>query len=145
MVRRITCIVAAICAATLLSLGPESAGRDAPEPPAIILSPKADAMVSQAEDIEGELKVKEGWPVVLVKPDKGNHPWWVQEPVQEMDNGKFSANVQFGDEKTPAGTMFRMIIVVAKNKEEAHKIKAGKRDSLPAGLPKSNTVTVSRK
>ena len=115
------------------------------ERPALILSPKAGAKVGQFEDIEGKLNVKDGWPVVLVQAQVSGQQWYVQGPVEEVAQGKFTANAQFGEEKTKAGTKYRIAIVVAKDKEAAHKFEKGAmKNSLPAGLPRAEYVDVVR-
>jgi hypothetical protein len=111
----------------------------------VILSPKANAKVGQFEEVEGQLNVKEGWPVVLVQPLIGGQPWYVQGEVDEIAEGKFTSKVQCGNEKTKSGTKFRIVIVVAKDKAAAQKFAAGDtRNALPAGLPRSAYVDVVR-
>src|SRR5262245_48865446 len=90
----------------------------------VIASPKGDAKVGQFEEVEGKLNVQEGWPVVLVQPLVGGQPWYVQGAVDEVASGKFTSKVQFGNEKTKAGTKFRIVIVVARDKAAAQKFEA---------------------
>jgi hypothetical protein len=126
-------------AGTLPSAGDENKE----EREAVVLSPKEGAKVSQTEELEGKLNT-EGWPVVLVKPLVADEPWWVQSPVDELNKGKFTTELRFGNEQTKPGTKFRVVIVVAKSKEEAFKFERGMtRAALPAGLPRSVPVTVS--
>jgi len=109
-----------------------------------IVSPKDGAKAAQSEEVEGKLNI-DGWPVVLVQPQAGEKVWWIQEPVEEIDKGKFTVPVRLGDDKTPVGTKFKLVIIVAKDKQEAQKYERGKtRATLPPGLPKSEPVVVSR-
>jgi hypothetical protein len=109
----------------------------------VVLSPKEGGKVSQSEDVDGQLNVP-GWPVLLVKPE-GDQPWWVQSPVDEVVMGKFTSQAQFGEADTKAGTKFKIVVVVAPSKDEARKFERGmKRKSLPAGLPRSEPVSVVR-
>jgi hypothetical protein len=137
-------LVTCVAAIALLAMRtPLCVGADAEKPKASITAPAANADVSQSDEIEGE--VTGGWPVVLVKPAAGEADWWIQAAVNTVDDGKFSAQCQFGDDKTPAGTKFKCIIVVVKDKKAAAEFKRGeKRNSLPAGLPRSTQLTVSR-
>jgi hypothetical protein len=110
----------------------------------VVLSPRDGAKVSQTEEVEGKVTA-EGWPVVFVKPLAGDEPWWTQSPVEELNNGKFTSQVYFGNEQTKAGTKFRVVVVVARNKGEAHKFERGTtRSALPGGLPRSAPVNVTR-
>jgi hypothetical protein len=142
MHRQVTLSFALAATGILFALPPASARPDRSEPPAVITSPSEKARVGTSEEIEGQLAV-EGWPVVLVRPMLPDQPWWVQAPVEEVAKGKFSAQVQLGDGMTEKGTRFRIIVVVAPTREEALKFKRGAtRTSLPAGLPRSEPVTV---
>src|SRR3954466_5575273 len=111
---------------------------------AVIVSPKEAAKVGQVEELEGKV-TGEGWPVVLVQPQADERMWWIQAPVEEMDGGKFTVPIQCGNEQTKVGTKFKLMIVLAKSKEDAHKFERGKtRPALPAGLVRSEPVTVTR-
>lgn len=116
------------------------------DPAAIIVGLKEGAKVEQSEDVNGELK-SDGYPVIFVKPlEGGNQPWWIQAPIEEVTDKKFSGQVQFGADDSKPGTKFRVVIVVAKDKAEALKFERGKtRAALPPGLPKSDPITVVRK
>jgi hypothetical protein len=134
------------CAGAAVVGPPGAAGQDRKEREVTILSPKEGARVGQFEEIEGRRDAKEGWPVVLVQPLAPGQPWWVQAAVEEVTDGKFTANVQIGDDKTKPGTKFRLVVVLAKDREAAQKFEAGMtRNSLPAGLPRSEPVQVVRK
>jgi hypothetical protein len=111
-----------------------------------ILSPTDGARVTAQEAVEGRLKDAQGaWPVAFVKPLVGTEPWWLQGQVEEIENGRFTCDVRFGDLTTRAGTKFRIAIVLVKSKEEALKYRAGDtRLVLPPGLPRSEIVTVVR-
>lgn len=119
-------------------------GQQKKEPVAVIVSPKEGAKVERFGEVEGKLHTKKGWPVVLVQPLVGDEPWWVQPPVKEVEDGAFTVAAYFGNDETTPGTKFRVVIVVAKNKAEAHKLKAGMTlMELPA-LPRSEPVTAVR-
>jgi hypothetical protein len=133
-----------ISVVTLLLLMPRAAGQDDKESKAVVLSPKAGTKVGQFEQIEGKVTGK-GWPVVLVKPLVGGQPWYVQASVEDVSDGKFTIDAQFGDERTEKGTKFRVIILVTKSRKEAANFKPGaKKNAPPAGLPKSEQVDVTR-
>jgi len=146
MVRRTGLFIAAVVALLFGSafLVAEPPDKKEEKKDVVVTSPKEGAKVSQSEEIEGQLNT-EGWPVVFVKPEVGDFPWWVQTPVEEVVKGKFSTTAQFGDAATKPGTRYRIQIVVAKSKEDAMKFERGMtRNALPAGLPRSDPVKVVR-
>jgi len=112
--------------------------------PAEMLSPKEGAAVNRVEEMKGRL-ISGGWPVVLVQPAR--EPWYVQPRVGEPGpDGQFSAQVHFGNEQTPSGTEFRLVIIVARTKEQAEGFAPGAvLGELPGDLPRSEFVTVTRK
>src|SRR4051794_24066333 len=80
------------------------AATDAGQPPeAVVVSPKSQAVVSEVDEVEGRL-AGPGWPVLLVRATSADSPWWVQPPVSEVVDGKFTARVHVGDATTPART-----------------------------------------
>lgn len=112
-------------------------------PPAEVVSPKAGGMVEEFSEVEGRL-MQPGWPVVLIKPP-GDQPWYVQAPVESISDGSFSVPGRFGDAMTKAGTKFRVIIIVAKDKRAAHQYETGAQlKALPPGSLRSETITVTR-
>ena len=117
---------------------------DPKEVPAAVLEPAEGAKVEQSSEVIGEVLVP-GWPVVLVKPLAGDQLWWVQSPVEEVRGGRFTTPVLFGNDETKSGTQFRIVILVAKTKDEAMKFERGQtKGALPPGLPRSEQVTVMR-
>jgi len=124
---------------------PPAAAQGEKKPAAVIEYPKANGTIDQAEELEGRLDAK-GWPVILVRAQAPGQPWWIQPPVDEVaDGGAFKAQCNFGDAMTSKGTKFRVVVVVAKSRDEARKFKAGEtRDTLPPGMPRSDYVNVVR-
>jgi hypothetical protein len=110
-----------------------------------ILEPGQGAEVSRTEDVTGEVRIK-GWPVVFVRALNEGEFWWAQPAVREVsDNGRFAVHCHFGQQGTPPGTTFSVVVVVAPSREEAERFRAGQQfTSLPIGLPKSLAVTVVR-
>lgn len=107
-----------------------------------ISSPRDGEAVEQHSEIDGQISIIEGYPVVFVKPS-GNS-WWVQDPATVTD-GAFSARLNVGNETTPAGTKFHIVVTVARSKSEALKFQPGMElPALPPGLIRSNPITVTR-
>jgi serine/threonine-protein kinase len=116
-----------------------------PKPGFVIESPKAGATVGMKEMITGRME-SEGWPVIFIQADIPGQPWWCQAPVEQVDGGTFTANVVFGDERTPSGMKFRIAGIVTKTREEALKFTMGsQQQSLPEGFPKSAEVMVTHR
>jgi hypothetical protein len=119
-----------------------------PAPVVEILSPSEGAAVTTVGELDGRLHGK-GFPVVLVRPlpDQGQQPWYVQPWIESLDDGKFSAQVFFGDANTPSGTQFRVVALVERSREDAERhFKPGtKLENLPPELARSAFLTVLRR
>jgi hypothetical protein len=127
-------------------LAPGSGGADekTARAPAELVAPKEGATVSEVEEFEGRLG-RDGWPVVLVRPEVEDGPWYVQAPVEEVTDRQFTGRAHFGDKDTPKGTKFILAVLVARTREEAREFKAGTTlKDLPADLPRSRLVAVFR-
>jgi hypothetical protein len=112
--------------------------------PAELVAPKEGAIVAEVEEYEGRL-TNGAWPVVFVRRVAEDELWWVQPPVDEVADGQFTGRAHFGANDVPKGTKFAVVILVAKNKEDARKFKPGTTlKELPADLPRSREVTVFR-
>jgi hypothetical protein len=86
----------------------------------------------------------EGWPVIFVQALISGQPWWCQASVANIDGGRFTTEVVFGDELTPSGTKFRIAGLVTRTREEALKFQIGSKvQALPEGLPRSAEVVVT--
>lgn len=114
------------------------------EPAAVIVSPEKNGTVVRFDEVEGRLNTQ-GWPIVLGKP-RGDD-WWIQPAVEEVKNGRFRVPAFFGNDKPKEGTWFQVVIIVAKDMEEAYReYPTGTTlQALPPGLPRSATITVTLK
>jgi len=114
-----------------------------------LLLPKAADRVARVEDVKGWINLKSGgWPVVIVRPLVDEEPWFVQPEVEGVTKkGLFTTRAYFGDAMTPAGTEFRILILVAPSKKDAEeKYPRGTTfRSLPADLSTSDPVEVIRR
>lgn len=61
-----------------------------------------------------------GLPVVLVKPDISNEPWWVQGQAVPAGPKGFSAKVIFGSVATLPGTRFRVVSILVDPSRERY-------------------------
>lgn len=111
--------------------------------PVTIVSPKDKAAVEQADEVEGRID-QQGWPVVLIKM-AGDHPYYVQPPVESVTDGRFTLGVHYGDAETTPGSRFHIVVLLAKDKQEAGQYEPGSRlKTLPPEVPRSDVVSVSR-
>jgi hypothetical protein len=95
------------------------------------------------EELTGRMEA-EGWPVIFVQAIIPGQPWWCQASVANIDGGKFTTQVVFGDEFTPSRTKFRIAGLIARTREEALKFQIGdKVQALPEGVPRSAEVIVT--
>ncbi len=99
--------------------------------------------VTHQERFTGRLAV-EGHPVILVRADLPDTPWWVQEPVEMLSAKIFRAKGRFGNAKTRPRTRFFLAAIVLPTKEEAEAYEAGQQvRSLPVNVPRSAIVPLS--
>ncbi len=112
----------------------------AQQPPVIITSPKADAVVGVKETVTGTFK--EGWPVVAVKTPNGDV--YVQQMVTAGRDKTFTGEAYFGDkDNTGRGTRYELFTLVAPSQEEAKTLKSGLQKNLPK-WPTTKPVFVFR-
>lgn len=129
-----------LVAALGLVLGPSVRAEETP--PVTILSPKGKDNVERFFELTGKVLTR-GWPVVLIRVDQPDSPWWVQAPVQATTPGSFSAPVRFGNDETPSGREFRVVVLMARTAEEAAQWKPGESvKDLDSGIPRSEEVGV---
>ena len=111
----------------------------------VIERPQQGATVGMREDLTGRIE-SGGWPVIFVQADLPGQPWWCQSHVTNVDGGRFTAKVVFGDEFTPPGTKFRIAGVVTGTRDEALKFNVGSKEYvLPKGFPQSVEVDVTHR
>jgi hypothetical protein len=97
------------------------------------------------EELTGRMEAQ-GWKVIFVQALIPGQPWWCQAPVANLDGGRFTLQVVFGDEFTPSGTRFRIAGLVARTRAEALQFPMGSQvQALPEGLPRSAEVVVTHR
>lgn len=109
---------------------------------ATILKPSHDEKVKRVTDLIG--RVPEGLhPIVLVSVDDHSGLWWVQDPIVMGKGGYFKSIVRFGNDATPQGTKFRVLVVTPRSSQEASGLKTGMSlADLPNGIPRSKEIVV---
>jgi hypothetical protein len=111
----------------------------------VIEIPQQGATVGTREELTGRIEPA-GWPVIFVQADIPGQPWWCQAPVAQVEGGRFTTSVVFGDQFTPSGTKFRVAGIVTRTREEALKFGIGsKEEALPEGYPQSVVVVVTHR
>jgi serine/threonine-protein kinase len=108
----------------------------------VIESPANGSKVTTRTTLVGRF-TREGWPIIYVQSTVSGQPWWLQAPVAEVKDGKFTVPVAFGDQFTPSGTKFRVVLAAARSREEAQAMGIGPQGYvIPAELFQSNEVVV---
>jgi hypothetical protein len=109
---------------------------------ALIVAPARGTKVKSRHELVGKLLTR-GYPIVLVRANQPGSQWWVQHPIQTTAPQTFQAKLQIGNERTPNGTEFRVVVMVAETEQEALRFKPGEPvRSLPVGVPRSAEVRV---
>ena len=144
MLQRSISLVIPLALSCLCDVGRGENKQQAEPLPVELVVPKEGATVSDVEELEGRL-TKDGWPVIVVQPQFEGASWWVQPSVEEVVEKQFTGRAHFGDKDTPKGAKFILVVLVAKNRNEARKFKTGMTlKELPPDLPRSKEVTVLR-
>lgn len=78
-----------------------------------------------------------GWPVVLVRSSFDDEEWWAQ-PISGRRGAQITARVHFGNDTTPRGTAFSMVILLLDGYEEAVRFRTARRfKEIPKGIRRS--------
>lgn len=129
-----------MCCATACFVTSQSRADDTPRSAAYF---SVGTTVTNQERFSGRLAV-EGHPVILVKADLPDTPWWVQEPVEMLSKKLFRARGRFGNAKTPPRTKFHLVALVLPDANAAAAYKPGQQvRSLPVDMPRSAIVRLS--
>jgi serine/threonine-protein kinase len=111
----------------------------------VIESPRDGATVNMREELTVRVEA-DGWPVIFVQAMIPGQPWWCQAAVTKVENGRFTTEVVFGDERTKSGTKYRIVGLLARSSEEASRFELGAQEqALPQELPRSAEVVVTHK
>jgi len=107
----------------------------------VVVVPKNGTSVGSSARIHGRIS-RPGRPVVMVKAKSGN-AWWVQPPALVNKKGYFQSVVRFGNEKTPDGCLFHIVVVLVQDVRVLRQCKTGAAfKQLPTQIPKSVVVEV---
>lgn len=79
----------------------------------------ANPRAGRLQLVTGTVKAP-GIPVILVKPDIPNEPWWVQGQAMPSGPQGFSAKAIFGSATTLPGTKFRVVAILLDRSKEAY-------------------------
>lgn len=108
----------------------------------VIDSPADNGQVRRIHEMTG--KVDDGrHPVVLVRAEATGSPWWVQDRPALETSGEFRAKVRFGNDKTPAGAAFRVVVLMAGDAAGAEGFAVGSAlKQLPHDVDRSREIRV---
>jgi len=67
------------------------------------------SIVEQNDEVIGRCRTEKGFAIVLVKACHVGAYWWVQQSVPRQ-TGYFRARTQFGNDDTPGGSRFRVVV-----------------------------------
>ena len=125
-------------AATLPLLPFAVVADDGPLPVEIKISPR----VGRVQDVVATV-TEVGQPIVFVKSDTPNEPWWVQNVPRPSGLKQFSVRLIFGNEKTPPGSKFHVVAMLLPNNPSATQYHVGQQLAQLPGLPTSSRLIVT--
>lgn len=109
-------VLVAILAVASAEFGGTTYGEEPATPLSIRIS---NPQAGRLQLVTGTLSAP-GLPVILVKPDLPNEPWWVQSQAVPAGPRGFSAKAVFGSAATLPGTKFRVIAILTDPKAERY-------------------------
>lgn len=112
----------AVCVILSMAMAPgASAGNNTG---AVLLRPKQKEKVENVMEVTGKI-MSPGFPIVLVRADQPGCLWWAQEWAVSTSPSHFKAAVRFGNDKTPNGSGFHVIVLMVPQAEDAEKFAPG--------------------
>ena len=110
--------------------------------PDILLQPEHNQEVKRVNEVLGKI-APDSQAIVLVRSADPNEPWWVQQPIEMGDEGQFKTTARFGNDSTPAGSRFKLVVIMPKDAEAAKAYQPGDAiKALPPGIACSKEVEV---
>jgi hypothetical protein len=108
----------------------------------VIVAPTRGAKVRSRQELIAKV-LTPGQPIVLVRADQPGSQWWVQQPIEITGPQTFKAGLRFGNERTPNGTRFLVVVLLAQTEEEVAGFKPDvPLEDLPVGTPSSAELSV---
>ncbi len=110
---------------------------------AISVDSRPGQLVERVQEVECD--TARGWPVVVVRDVSASSEWWVQERCRAVKGTRFVATSHFGNEATPPGTRFQLVVLAMQDAETAGHFTVGSRlEQLPSEVPQSEPVELVR-
>lgn len=114
-----------------------------PPSPLIAVAAPPGQLVERVQEVECDSP--SGWPVVVVRDVGAGAEWWVQQPARAVRGTRFVATSHFGNEKTPPGTRYQLVVLAMRDAETASHFTVGSRfDQLPSETPHSEPIELIR-
>ena len=117
--------------------------REVPPPnTSSIARPTRGSKVSQIENLVAVVD-NDASVIAMVRSDEPDSYWWVQDIVENAHGGKVNATVRFGNQSTPPGTRFSIVLLLPKSARDLEQFQVGDyMRQLPDHIPKSKQVQV---
>lgn len=110
---------------------------------AISVESRTGRLVERVQEVECDTPT--GWPVVVVRDVSATSEWWVQERCRVVRGTRFVSTSHFGNEQTPPGTRFQLVVLALRDAETAGHFTVGSRlEQLPSEVPHSEPVELVR-
>jgi len=98
--------------------------------------------VGRIQEVTGRVRAK-GEPVVLVRADLPNEPWWVQGKPTPTAKDKFKAKAIFGNSRSSAGARFRLLVILVDPKVALRDYPTGQVIRKLPDVPRSREILVT--
>ena len=98
--------------------------------------------VGRIQEVTGRVRAK-GEPVLLVRADLPNEPWWVQGKPTPTAKDRFKAKAIFGNSRSPAGARFRVLVILVDPKVALRDYPTGQVIRKLRDVPRSREMLVT--
>jgi hypothetical protein len=110
--------------------------------PGEFIEMQVSSAVGRLQQVAGRVSAP-GRPVILVRADLPNEPWWVQgQPVPVGQDG-FTAKAIFGSTKSQVGTRFRIVTILVPSNTPATDYRTGQIIRELPDVPRSRELLVT--
>lgn len=128
-----------VCGSAPTTAQEESSSRSSEE---YAVEIQVSSAVGRVQLVSGRLKSR-GRPVVLVRSDLPDEPWWVQGQPTPIGKDGFSAKAIFGNSKSPRNARFRVVTILVDPGTASTEYRTGQILRELPDLPRSRELLVT--
>lgn len=107
-------------------VGGPAAENELPTTAVQLVTPKPDEPIERLQRVTFQvLDAPQVAPLLLVRSGEPGSPWWVQQPLVSDGQDQWNGLARIGNDKTPAGAIFQLVLVFPDSADAADAMKPG--------------------